>query len=56
MHGAPVEYPVYNGNDVSRAEDAGSESVPVGTAGKSCYTVVCEVFDWHRPRFLPLRT
>ena len=34
---------MYNGNDVSRAEEAGSDSVLVGTAGKSCYTEVCEV-------------
>ena len=43
---------MYNGNDVSRAEEAGSDSVLVGTAGKSCYTEVCEVFDWQRPSFV----
>ena len=43
VHGAPVEYPVCNGNDVSRAEGVGSDIVPAGTAGSSCYTAVCEV-------------
>ena len=37
---------MYNGNDVSRAEEVGSDTVLAGTAGSSCYTAVCGVLGW----------